>query len=134
MNRIAGIVGGLYFLGLFIYLFFTAFLPITTSGSWRGIGDIIAITSYLLGVIPLMGMALIDMGILARERSERAKLKLHMIFVAIFLVVAHVAMIFGMVNPSVFGYHEPMNTMNHQMTETTDHMSMSMNDMSSMLE
>lgn len=41
------------------------------------------------------------MGILGRERSEEDKLKLHATFVGIFLVVAHIAMIFGMLNPAL---------------------------------
>ena len=106
LNRLAGIIGGWYFLGVFVYLVNTAVIPLTTSGGWRGIGDIIAVGFYLLGVIPLMGMALIDMNILIRKSSEHEKLKLHAIFVGIFLVVAHIAMIFGMLNPSILGFHE----------------------------
>ena len=109
INRIAGIVGGWYFLGVFVYLFSTVVLPLSSTGGWRGIGDVIAVGFYLLGVIPLMGMALIDMNLLAGSRSEHYKLKLHAIFVAIFLVVAHIAMIFGMLNPSVLGYKSTPN-------------------------
>ena len=104
INRIAGIIGGWYFLGVFLYLFSTVVIPLSSTGGWRGIADIIAVGFYLLGVIPLMGMALIDMDLLAGSRSEHYKLKLHAIFVAVFLVVAHIAMIFGMLNPSVLGY------------------------------
>jgi hypothetical protein len=32
------------------------------------------------------------------------KLKMHATFVGLFLIIAHIAMIFGMVNPEVFGY------------------------------
>lgn len=112
LNRFAWIAGGFYFLGVFSYLVVTAFMPITMSGTWRGVGDFIAVTSYLLWVIPLMGMALIDMNILARWRDEKSKLQLHATFVGIFLVVAHIAMIFGMINPSVFGYNSQPMEMN----------------------
>lgn len=54
---------------------------------------------YLLGVIPFMGMFLLEIGALGRKSDEVGKLKLHAIFVSIFLVVAHVAMIVGMLNP-----------------------------------
>ena len=87
LNRLAGIIGGWYFLGVFVYLVNTAVIPLTTSGGWRGIGDIIAVGFYLLGVIPLMGMALIDMNILIRKSSEHEKLKLHAIFVGIWLLL-----------------------------------------------
>lgn len=101
LNRYCSIIAGLYFLGVFLYLGYTAYIPLTMSGAWRGVFDVIAVTSYLLGVIPLVGMAMIELGILARGKSAEEKLKLHAIFVAIFLVVAHVAMIFGMLNPEL---------------------------------
>ena len=63
----------------------------------------IAVNFYLLGIVPLLGIALLELGVLARKRTEEGKLKLHASFVALFLVVAHVAMIFGMVNPAIFG-------------------------------
>ena len=46
-------------------------------------------------------MALLDLGLIARGQSTEAKLKLHASLVALFLVVAHVAMIFGMLDPSL---------------------------------
>jgi hypothetical protein len=77
------------------------------SGGWRGGSDILAVGMYLLGVVPLLGMALIDMNLLIRNKSDREKLKLHATFVGFFLVVAHVAMIFGMLSPTVLGYRTP---------------------------
>ncbi|SFA54475.1 hypothetical protein SAMN05192569_10524 [Parageobacillus thermantarcticus] len=58
-----------------------------------------------MGVIPLLGLSLIDLGIIGRRWSEEQKLKYHSIFVGIFLVVAHIAMIFGMLDPSIGGDH-----------------------------
>lgn len=104
-NAWAGIVLGFYFLGIFIYLFFNAVVPLTQTGGWRGPADVIAVGFYLLGVVPLFAMALMGLGLLGRNRSEHGKLWLHATFVALFLVVAHVAMIFGMLNPMIFGYH-----------------------------
>ncbi len=102
MSKIAGIIWWLYFTGVFFYLLFTAFIPLTTTGTWRGLADIIAVSSYLLCVIPLVGIALVDLGIIGKKQPE----KLHATFVGIFLVVAHIAMIFGMLSPSVLGYQE----------------------------
>lgn len=104
INRTAGILGGLYFIGVFIYLLFTAFIPITSGGLWRGPFDFIAVFFYLLGVIPLGGIALIDLGLIFKNDNENSKLKKHAIFVGIFLVTAHIAMIFGMLNPEISGY------------------------------
>ena len=73
-NKIAGIIIGIYFTGIFF---------------------------YLLGIVPLGGLALMGLGVIGKNNDDRASLKLHATFVAIFLVVAHVAMIFGMLNPSL---------------------------------
>jgi membrane protease YdiL (CAAX protease family) len=103
INRLASILVGIYFLGVFVYLFINAVIPITNAGLWRGVGDVLAVGFYLSGVIPLGGMALLDLGLIAKNRDDAEKLRIHAIFVGIFLVVAHLAMIFGMLNPSVFG-------------------------------
>lgn len=102
INKWAGIVVGIYFLGIFFYLIKNAVIPITESNSWLGVVDIVAVSFYLLGVVPLFGMTLLELGIIGKTKTNEEKLKLHSVFVAIFLVVAHIAMIFGMVNPSIY--------------------------------
>ena len=102
VNKAASIIVGLYFTGIFIYLLINAVIPLTVTGGWRGFADVVAVGFYLSGIVPLLGMALLDMGIIARKRDEVAKLKLHATFVGVFLVVAHIAMIFGMLNPKLF--------------------------------
>lgn len=102
VSKATGIFAGIYFLGIFIYLFVTAVIPLTATGGWRGPADVIAVGFYLLGVIPFFGMFLLEAGIIGRRRDEVGKLKLHAILVGIFLVVAHVAMIFGMLSPDLF--------------------------------
>ena len=62
----------------------------------------IAVGFYLAGIVPLGGMALLELGVIARKKDRLSKLRIHAIFVAIFLVVAHVAMIAGMLSPAVF--------------------------------
>lgn len=101
INKVTGIFAGFYFLGIFLYLFLNAVVPLTTTGGWRGIADVIAVGFYLSGIIPLFGISLLEIGIIGRKRNEEQKLKLHAIFVGIFLVVAHIAMIFGMLNPTL---------------------------------
>ncbi len=105
INKVTGIIAGFYFTGIFVYLFATAVIPLTTTGGWRGIADVLAVGFYLSGVIPLVGMALLELGVIARNQTPEKKLFIHAIFVAIFLVVAHVAMIFGMVNPDLLMSH-----------------------------
>jgi len=101
INRLAGTLVGIYFVGVFIYLLFKAVIPLTATGGWRGPADVIAVGFYLLGVVPLFGIALLELGALRRNGDVEGKLKLHATFVAVFLVVAHIAMIFGMLNPAV---------------------------------
>lgn len=113
LNSYASIAVGIYFLGVFVYLMKTAVLPITLAGAWRGPADVIAVFSYLAGVVPLLGMALVDMGLLGKRRDEIGRLGLHATFVAVFLVVAHVAMIFGMLDPMVLGYGAEMTSIEH---------------------
>ncbi|WP_010243090.1 DUF6803 family protein [Acetivibrio cellulolyticus] len=101
LNKVAGITVGIYFTGIFLYLLFNAVIPLTSSGGWRGPADVIAVGFYLLGIIPLLGITLLELGFIAKKRDEVEKLKLHATFVGIFLVVSHIAMIFGMLNPSL---------------------------------
>jgi len=107
LNRWAGIAVGLYFLGIFGYLTATAAVPLTLGGGWRGWIDGVAVGFYLAGVVPLFGIALLEARLLARHGSDEQRLKLHALLVALFLVVAHVAMIFGMLDPSLSGWQEP---------------------------
>lgn len=109
-NRICSILAGLYFTGIFLYLFPTAFIPLTANGEWHTWVDVVAVGFYLSGVLFLLPLALLDLGIIGRKRTEEEKMKLHFILVSGFLVVAHIAMIFGMVNPEIIS---GMTGMNH---------------------
>lgn len=111
VNKVSSIIAGLYFTGVFVYLFLTAVIPLTVNGEWRGVFDVIAVGFYLSGIVPLLGMALLDMGLIWRKKSQSEKMKLHVIFVGIFLVVAHVAMIFGMLDPSLGTGQSPHDMM-----------------------
>lgn len=102
VSKATGIFAGLYFTGIFIYLFINAVVPLTSTGGWRGPADVIAVGFYLAGIVPFLGMTLLELGLIGRKQDETGKLKLHAILVGIFLVVAHVAMIFGMLNPDLF--------------------------------
>ena len=100
-NKVAGIIIGIYFTGVLFYLLFNAVIPLTVGGGWRGIADVIAVGFYLLGIVPLGGLALMGLGIIGKNSDDQTQLKLHATFVAMFLVVAHVAMIFGTLNPTL---------------------------------
>ena len=101
-SRIAGLLAGPVMLAIFLHLLVNAVVPLTLTGGWRGPADVIAVLFYLSGVIPLVGITLVELGLLGTGRTSA--LKWHATFIAVFLVVAHVAMIFGMLDPSVLGY------------------------------
>lgn len=96
-NKWLGIVLGIYFTGIFANLLFTA-IPGMQWNTWV---DFIAVWSYLLGVVPLAAIALMELNLLFRNRNADQKMQLHFGFVTVFIVMAHVAMIFGMVNPTI---------------------------------
>ncbi|MFD1177084.1 DUF6803 family protein [Paenibacillus puldeungensis] len=102
-NKICSILAGFYFTGIFLYLFPTAFVPLTVNGGWHTWVDVVAVSFYLGGVFFLLPLALLELGLIGRKQTEEGKMKLHFLFVSGFLVVAHVAMIFGMVNPLIIG-------------------------------
>jgi len=103
LNRGASVLGGLYFAGVFVYLMTTAVVPLTAGGQWRGPADVIAVGAYLAGVVPLVGLALLDLRLVGRAWSDERRMRWHAACVAVFLVVAHVAMIFGMLDPTLLG-------------------------------
>lgn len=107
INRWAGIVVGLYFIGVIVYLMNHAVLPLTANGEWRTAIDVVAVLSYLVSGLPLIWIALQELGLVNRSLSREDKLKVHSICVALFLVFGHVAMIAGMTDPGLLGYEGP---------------------------
>ena len=99
-NKWLGIVLGFYFLGIFLnMMLFT--VPTLV---WRGPADVLAVGAYLSGVVPLFGIALLELGVIGKKLVEEDKMKLHFVLLTVFLVVAHVAMVFGMVDPALMGW------------------------------
>lgn len=107
LNRIAGILVGLTFVGIIAYLLINAVIPISKAGEWRTIIDVIAVGTYLIGGIPMVLIALQDLGLIYKAESEERRLARHATYVAIFLVFAHIAMVAGMMDPGLLGYVNP---------------------------
>ena len=101
-SRVAGLLAGPVMLAIFLHLMLNAVVPLTLGGGWRGPADVIAVLFYLSGVVPLVGITLVELGLIGTDAASA--LKWHATFIAIFLVVAHVAMIVGMLDPGVLGY------------------------------
>ena len=100
-NKIVGIFDGLFFTGIFIYLFSSVVIPLTSAGGWHGIIDVLAVSFYLCGVVFLLPISLMELGLIFKNKTAEEKMKIHFILIGGFLVVTHVAMIFGMVNPEL---------------------------------
>lgn len=89
------------FTGILIYLLFNAVIPITSNGEWHGWIDVVAVGFYLLEIIPLLGMALLELNILYKHKSQEERLKIHSVFVGMFLILSHIVMITGMIDPTI---------------------------------
>ncbi|GHV06919.1 hypothetical protein AGMMS50229_12650 [Campylobacterota bacterium] len=104
INRIAGIASGVVFAAIILYLLPNAVVPITAGGEWRTFIDVFAVLVYLLSGVPLILVALQDLGLIQRKLSDEKKLGWHVSYIAAFLVLGHLAMIAGMTDPTIFGY------------------------------
>lgn len=111
INKFVGIVGGLYFTGIFVYLFTTAAVPLTINGQWDTWVDVVALGFYLSRVLFLLPLALMDLGLIFKNKSEEEKSQIHFKLIVGFLIVAHINMIFGMVSPDVARVAPPMGNM-----------------------
>lgn len=105
LNRVAGLLAGPVMIGITVHLLRYAVVPLTTGAGWRGVADVVAVLAYLAGTVPMVVLTLVELGLLGRD--ERHALKLHATCVGVFLVLAHVAMIFGMLDPTVLGWVDP---------------------------
>jgi hypothetical protein len=110
LNRFAGMAVGLYFIGIIYYIISNAIIPITKAGEWRTVIDVLAVGSYVIAGLPLVWIALQELGLVNKALDQMNKLKIHAICVALFLVFGHIAMIAGMLDPGLLGYQNP-----HQM-------------------
>lgn len=110
-----GKVLGIYFAGIFFYLAFA----VVPNLEFRGWVDMLAVGAYMMGVLPLGAIALQEFGLISGSLAEKAKTHRHIILLATFLIVSHIAMVFGMVDPAMGGWQPAgqYDMMNHDMTD-----------------
>jgi hypothetical protein len=106
-----------------------AVVPITKAGEWRTVIDVIAVATYLIAGLPLIWIALQELGFVNKALDQMGKLKIHAICVALFLVFGHIAMIAGMLDPSILGYkglgvHQMSDGADHEYCDPEDHQKM----------
>lgn len=127
VNKTAGILVGFYFLGIIVWLFTHAVVPITEAAAWRTFVDVFAVGAYLLSGVPLILVALQDLGLIQKKLPDEKKLAWHISYIAAFLVIGHLAMIAGMADPGIFGYqatsagHETPARIEHDMPSHEGH-------------
>jgi hypothetical protein len=114
LNRFAGTAVGLYFIGIIYYIMSNAIIPITKAGEWRTAIDVVAVGSYVIAGLPLVWIALQELGLVNKTLDQMNKLKIHAICVALFLVFGHIAMIAGMLDPGLLGYQNPHQMMGNE--------------------
>lgn len=102
LSRWAGLIAGPVMVLVLVHLLKNAVVPLTSGGGWRGAADVIAVLTYLLAGLPLIGITLVEVGAIGTDARDARKW--HAVFVGVFLVLAHVAMIFGMLDPAVLGW------------------------------
>ncbi len=124
-NKVLSIVAGIYFIVIFVYLL-THVVP---SIQWRGFADVIAVGAYLLGVVPLGAIALLEIGMWGKQLTQRQHLHRHFLLVIGFLVVSHIAMIFGMVDPTITGWQPQQHNMHDMMQMDNSGSDMNMDNM-----
>ncbi len=79
LNRFAGIAVGIYFIGIIYYIVANAIIPITKAGEWRTIIDVIAVFTYVIAGLPLIWIALQELGLVNKALDQMGKLKIHAI-------------------------------------------------------
>ena len=82
------------------------FAPLTLVGAAAmtfGAAYVRGLTGFGMAIIlvPLLGLTLVDLRLIAGNKDEHGRMAVHASFVALFLIVGHVAMVFGMLDPSV---------------------------------
>lgn len=98
VTRTLGFVLMAYYACLVIYLV-AAVIP---GIEWQGPIDVLAITFFLLAFIPTVFVALTG------RNLDLDVVKKHFISLILYLVIAHLAMVFGMLDPGLTGDARPM--------------------------
>ena len=131
INKCLSIILGAYFTILIIYVA-VKILPVI---HLRGAADALALAAYVAAALPALVLLLLELGVIAKGAEFRARLKFHFLALIVFLVLGHVAMIFGMTDPGMSGMdHGSMSGMSHDMgsMEGMDHSHMNHGSMENM--
>lgn len=106
INKMVGIISGIVFLGISIYLITTLVLPISFQGQWRGWIDVLSVFAYLASALPMFLISLLNLNLILKNKEKHIKEGFHLFCIASFLIISHVAMIAGMADPSLGGWKD----------------------------
>jgi hypothetical protein len=106
VERLVTAVLAVYYSAAAVYLIRYAAWPLTTGDGWRGPADWIAVLGYIATAVPILGLTIATF----TSASEQARNW----WLYSVLVLAHVAMSFGMLAPSVLGWADSGDAM-HKM-------------------
>ena len=131
LSHICGIILGVFFIIATVYIV-TSYVPTI---QWRGPIDYVSIWAYVLGVIPAVLILLQELGIIFKNQDSTAKIKNHIVLMILFVLFTHLAMVFGMANPTLAGYVPTQQDMqmqhgNMDMNMPMDHSQMNHDQMS----
>lgn len=88
---------------------------------WRTWVDVVASVSYVACFIPIVLVALIEAGILLKGADAMKKGVAAVAAVVAYLILAHMAMVFGMFDPMQFGYQPKAGEMMHHAMPGMNH-------------
>ena len=130
LSHICGIILGVFFIIATVYIV-TSYVPTI---QWGPI-DYVSIWAYVLGVIPAVLILLQELGIIFKNQDSTAKIKNHIVLMILFVLFTHLAMVFGMANPTLAGYVPTQQDMqmqhgNMDMNMPMDHSQMNHDQMS----
>lgn len=111
LKHICGLILGIFFIIVTVYIV-SSYVPTI---QWRGPIDYISIWAYVLGVIPAVLVLLQELGVIFKGPDETSKLKKHLGLMILFVLLTHLAMVFGMADPQLAGYVSPKQNMQMQM-------------------
>lgn len=121
INKIASIFIGFYFTGISMYLLKTLVIPLTQTGGWLTWIDVVAVGFYMITPIFLLPLALMELGLILKRKTEEAKIKIRFGLISSAIVVyCLISMPFGALNPSMISKTAGNDKMNMQMDKNMD--------------
>ena len=87
VNRMCGVLAGIAFIGIILYLVPAVVLPLASNGEFRTWVDAVAIFSYLLAGIPMILLALLNLKLLFKHAEPKKRRIIRISLLAAFLVL-----------------------------------------------